>query len=113
MNTAPMPNDESTMVEVKTKEDTCMGNTHELAVTIARDSNIKKEMYADCSSSSGDEDDGDIDDDEDEDESNDGKVAGEKNKNTPDGTSSVLQIPLQYTKSGRMRSVPFPVRVSV
>lgn len=69
----------------------------------------KRDMYDDDSSSSGDEDD---DDEEDEGLSNNGKVREGTTANTPDGKSTALDIPLRYTKSGRKRSIPFPVRVS-
>lgn len=72
----------------------------------------KDDMHDGVSSSSDDEEDGD-DDDEDEDDGNFGKGAEGTTSKGPDGNTSVLQLPLRYTKSGRKRSIPFPVRVSV
>ena len=86
-----------------------MRSTNEHVPTEARTSIVKKHMYDEDSSSSGDDD--EEDDDDDEDDSNHGKIAAATATNAPDGKSSVLQIPLRYTKSGRKRSIPFPVRV--
>jgi hypothetical protein len=114
MNIPLVPNEESTKMEAsktKTKEGV-MGSTNTLVPTEAH-AVIKQEAHHDYSSSSGeeedDEDDDDDDDDDEEDNTNNGKAPG----GSPDGKSSVLQIPLRYTKSGRKRSIPFPVRVSV
>ena len=73
----------------------------------------KKDVHDGCSSSSDDNDD-DCDDDED-DEEEDGEDEDDRNvgKGGTDGNTPVLQLPLRYTKSGRKRSIPFPVRVSV
>ena len=116
MNIPLLPNEESTKMEAsktKTKED-AMEVKHALSPTEVRASNMKKDAYDEYSSSSGDEEE---DDDDDDDEGGDpninSKIAGGTTSNTPDGASSVLQIPLRYTKSGRKRSIPFPVRVSV
>ena len=75
----------------------------------------KKDVHDGCSSSSDDcddecddDDDDEEEDGEDEDDRNVGKGGTDGNTNTP-----VLQLPLRYTKSGRKRSIPFPVRVSV
>ena len=112
MNIPLVPNEESSKMDTPTtipKED-AMRSTNEHVPTEARTSIVKKHMYDDDSSSSGDEEEDD-DDDDDEDDSNHGKIAAATATNAPDGKSSVLQIPLRYTKSGRKRSIPFPVRV--
>ena len=85
-----------------------IGNTNEMVEANERVVLKQKDIYDEDSSSSGDEDD---DDDDDEEDSN-VKVTEAGATNSPDGTSTVLKVPLRYTKSGRKRSIPFPVRVS-
>jgi hypothetical protein len=65
----------------------------------------KVDDMSDASSSGEDEDDDDADDD------SEGPLKDNVKESSKD-TEGSLQIPQRYTKSGRKRSIPFPVRVS-
>ena len=86
-------------------KDDAMVNTNQIVPTDERTKKKYVHNDDDDDSSSGDE----YDDDDDEGNSYDGKGAeGTRTKTL----STVLNAPLRYTKSGRKRSIPFPVRVS-
>jgi hypothetical protein len=73
---------------------------------------VKGDDMSDASSSGDDDDENEGEDEEDDNEDSDQQGTNGSEQVITKNADGTLQIPQRYTKSGRKRSVPFPVRVS-